>query len=63
MFRFLLLEMKTGRGIGGSVLDAGIYAVSAGDWIESSFPEFDVMLPEMPAVFAGRFFHVDHLGM
>lgn len=58
-FRFLfLLIMETGGGIGGAVLETGIDAVSAGDRIISSFPEFDVVLPEMQAVFAGWFLHV-----
>lgn len=58
-FRFLFLPiMETGGGIGGAVLETGIDAVSAGDRIVSSFPEFDVVLPEMQAVFAGWFLHV-----
>lgn len=58
---FFLLKMEAGGGIGGTVFDSGIDTVTAGDGVIASFPEFDVVLPEVQAVLAGWFLHEYHL--
>ena len=63
LFLVLILIIVAGQGIGCAVFESGINAVPALDRIKAAFPEFDVMLPIMLAVLAGRFLHGDHLNM